>query len=134
MRMLEKISFLHIAENAFFDEKKRLNVIGVFDEMTTRSLPAFLPKFSIVFGLRDFKGKVAKVSIEAPSKKNIFEKEINSVEFPNVKERTNLIVNFNGLVFREEGKHLIKITVDGKLVGENRDDCITIRNEQKYEQ
>lgn len=104
-----KLNFLHICENAFTDEKGRLSVINIFDEIRSKGLPAIHSRFSIVSNisgeLREYKQKIKIIS---PSNKEIVgvEGDIKTTG------KNNFIVNFLNVVFPEIGKYQIQIFVN----------------------
>ena len=124
-----KINFLHICENAFFAEDKKLNIIGIFDSIYAKGFPAIHSRFSIALNVT---GKIydKKIIIEIMSPEGIL---ITSWPLKNVKlgnePKTNLVLNFIGVRFPKPGNYKIILKIDDEIISSDRQDMITVKEE-----
>jgi hypothetical protein len=125
-----KINFLHVCENAFFSDDKKLNIIGIFEIINAPGFPAIHPRFSIVL---NFSGDIAKstpffIILSPDGSKELVKVQINKNTFPNqdLKKNNNLILNFMGFSFQTSGKYRLILKVDDQIISAERDDIITV--------
>lgn len=120
-----KLNFIHVCENAFFSDDKKLNIINIFDTITVPNLPAIYQRFFIVLGIN---GDITKhrlfLEIKSKSNKKIVESEFKG-RVDEGKDKVNLIVNLRGVKFEEDGVYKI-IIKDEK--GEIENYCETFFN------
>lgn len=113
-----KLNFLHICENAFFSDDKKLNIINIFDIINISNLPAIHPRFSLATGLF---GDITKhklfIEIKSPSGIPILESEYKEIK-ENMKNKTNLVINIVGVVFKEIGKYKILLKTEEGIIDE----------------
>jgi len=122
-----KINFLHICENAFFAEDKKLNIIGIFQLINANGFPAFHPQFSIAFNVvGEIYGKGKKIEIISPNGVSIVSSEMENLRLED-KPEANLVVNFVGVVFPEPGAYKVIFKVDDKTISSDRQDFITVK-------
>jgi len=111
-----KINFLHICENAFFSDDKKLNIINIFDIINVSNVPAIHPKFSIALGLS---GDITKhqlfIEILSPNKTKIIRSEYKGIK-EDMKNKTNLVLNFVGIIFKELGEYKILLKIEEEKI------------------
>ncbi|MBI2889019.1 MAG: hypothetical protein HYY10_03810 [Candidatus Liptonbacteria bacterium] len=121
-----KINFLHVCENAFFSEEKKLSVIGIFDLIKTDGLPAFHPRFSIAINVTGvIFDKKKTIEIISPSGNKIVSSEMKLVNLEN-KPNANLVINLIGARFPEKGIYRIIFKINDQVVSFDRNDIITV--------
>ena len=113
---MAKLNFLHICESAFLTkDSNNLNVIGIFDSINTLGFPATHPRFAIVVNITpDTSGSHAINLTIAKDLKNIFEAKMS---YDRAEKRIQIIQNFVGLAFPEEGVYRVKVGLDGVELG-----------------
>ena len=122
-----KINFLHICENAFFSQDKKLNIIGIFDQINVEGLPALHPKFSIAINVSGTVYDKKKVlEIISPSNKAIISPEMESEKLEN-KPKANMVINIVGLQFDEEGNYKIILKINDIIVSPEREDFFAVK-------
>lgn len=110
-----KLVFLHVCDNAFFSKDNKLNVIGIFDNVTTNGPLAMLPKFSIAFGLLgEITGSIS-LEVISPAGKTIINAPIFK-PLDTTKLKTNLVLNLINITFQEFGSYKILIKTNGELI------------------
>jgi hypothetical protein len=126
-----KLRFLHVCENAFFADDKKLNIIGIFEKILASKFPAMHPIFAITLGLTGKEG-VHKIFIEIltpePDNKTLIEFERELV----IKEdggNANYVIRVVGLVFPKKGKYQIKVKTSRGLIDQNQDNYIILGKE-----
>ncbi len=115
-----KLKFVHVSENAFFSQEGKLNVIGVFDRISSVNFPALQPAFSISIGLSGEKGmhKISMALISPTEKKPIVTIG-GDLEIKDDNGGAHFVANLVGLPFPEPGKYVIKVEIDGNFVDES---------------
>jgi len=118
-----KLLYALLCDNAFLSIDKKVNIIGVFENINAPKFPVSHPKFVIVGSVAPSK-KDFKMSI------SIIEKETNSAVLGDIQEREvnlpkigeghnfNFIVEVINANFSKPGEYLVKITIDGEVIGE----------------
>jgi hypothetical protein len=121
-----KLNFLHICENAFFSEDKKLNIIGIFNTINTSAFPATHPKFSIAINISDYKNESGVLLVQSPNKETFIEIPIEKDKLSENKNNANIVLNFIGATFPVEGKYPVILKTD-KTIIEGRDDHILLQ-------
>ncbi len=109
-----KVKIFTLCDNAFFDDKKKLSIIGIFDQITVGNLPALAQKVAlagVVFDAPVGEIKV-KVVLDLPiktktTKKDRVEKELT---LP-VKEKgiASFVINVDALELKTLGRYTFKL-------------------------
>ncbi|MEK7082539.1 MAG: hypothetical protein AAB972_00065 [Patescibacteria group bacterium] len=124
-----KINFLHICENAFFAEDKKLNIIGIFDHINAKGFPAMHSRFSIALSVTGIiHDKKIIIEIMSPDGIPIISLTLKNVKLGN-EPKTNLVLNFIGVKFPQSGNYKIIFKVDDKIISSDRQDMITVKEE-----
>jgi hypothetical protein len=113
-----KLDFLHLSENASFSIDNKLSVIGIFDKMFAPGFPALNPTFAISLGISGEKGVhslVLKI-IHAETKKEIAKVSKNDIEIKEGGGNARIVVTLVNIGFPDQGKYLIQVDVDGKVI------------------
>src|SRR3989344_9098670 len=100
-----KVVLKTIADKAFYDEGKKLNIIVIFENVLASNFPAMHPTMSIIFGIEadpgnyngfiDITDKDGKKILDTSSKPQILNVPISG--------RSNLIVNAVAVTFTHKG-------------------------------
>lgn len=123
---MTKLHFVHICEMAFFAEDKKLNVVGVFNEIMAPGFPAVQPRFTIVTGISADTGAHSEIiEIQSPAGEVITQTKEAEINVNNTSQRGHFIANFLNTSFPAPGKYKIVIKVDGE-VANGEDDFITV--------
>jgi hypothetical protein len=118
-----KLLYALLCDNAFLSIDRKVNIIGVFENINAPKFPVTHPKFVIVGSVvpdkKDFKMSISVVDKEtgSPVLGDIQEREVN---LPKIGEghNFNFIVEVINANFSKPGEYTVKITIDGKVVGE----------------
>lgn len=124
-----KINFLHICENAFFAEDKKLNIIGIFDRIYAKGFPAMHSRFSIALSVtgRIYDKKII-IEMMSPDGVPLFSSTLKNIELRN-ERKTNLVLNFFAVTFLKSGNYKIIFKVDDEIISSDRQDMITVEQE-----
>ena len=114
-----QVNFIHICDNAFLSKDNRLNVIGVFDRLFVAKFPYRHPKFTVVLnvtieeGTYPFEIRLMQEGEESP--KLVMNGEVKAKK----SESFNLISDFAGIAFEQEGEYTVEIwNKDEKLTSQ----------------
>ncbi len=122
-----KINFLHICEYAFFSEDKKLNIIGIFNGISTKGFPAGHPRFSIVI---NFYGDVPEsglsLEILLPNKNLLISIPINKKSDWDGEKNTNLVFNLLNTVFAVEGNYEVRVMLNGEKISPEQNYLISV--------
>lgn len=115
-----KLNFAIICEHAFIDKEERLSIIQTFNIIKSLNFPTSHPRLTIVTNYspenKDINEKQFQlVSIFNPDGTRIAE---ISLEFVGTKTEAQTISYFYNLPLNQEGKYIIKIDLNEKLVKE----------------
>lgn len=126
-KKLELKSF-HICDKAFFSEDKKLNVIGVFDQIFADTFPITHPFMSLATlfeGPSDQSFEI-EYSILGPDKKVILpEKKVN-VELSH-SGKSNFVLNIPMLTFQKAGNYSFQTSYKKELLGSAELNVIEVR-------
>lgn len=112
-----KVILKTIADKAFYDEGKKLNIIGIFENVLATTFPAMHPTMSIIFTIEAEPGNyTAFVDITDKDGKKIL--DTSSKPQPlniGISGRSNLIINAVGITFPHKGVYSANLHI-GDLV------------------
>lgn len=117
-----KLLYLLLADYAFLSIDKKLNIIGVFENINAIRFPVTHPKFVVVGSVAPSKSKF-KMSVVLtdgegkPLMSNTNEKEI-SLPAEATNKNFNFIIEIVNPTFPGPGDYKVQIVVDGKKLGE----------------
>ena len=124
-----KLNYLHICENAFFSEDKKLNIIGIFDAISTSQVPAMHPSFSIAFNFSGYSAdKIFELHITSPSGEVIAKAPVKLNQNVPFGKAANFVINIVGLVFKEKGKNVIRLMCNGNIANTDSQEYFLVIN------
>lgn len=121
-----KVDFCVMADAANTTPGGKLNVLGAFDRIGVKSLPAVHKQMALVLRLRvEYADGGAehevRLALENPDGKKLVDLEgstrVGEVE-PGAFAHKNQVFNLRDLRFEEEGVHRFRVWVDGELAVE----------------
>lgn len=121
-----QVDFCALADAANTTAGGKLNVLGVFDRVGVKSLPAVHKQMAIVLRIRveyaDARDEHdLRLALENPDGKKLVDLEgatrVGEIE-PGTFSHTNQIFNLRDIRFEEEGVHRIRVWLDGELAAE----------------
>lgn len=113
--MADSLKYVHVCENAFFDENQKMSVIQIYEGINAYDLPALHPKMSIVTSIIGDSGdKSIEVSVISPSGKIVA--NLKKEGFLNKDRMLNFVANFIGVMFDETGPHKVIIKVNNAVL------------------
>ena len=112
-----KLNYLLTCDQAFSDEKNKLSIIGVFDRIQSKAVPAIHPRFSIVVNTTGDLNSSHLEKIEIINLQNnlpvaSLEQQINFTS----SNMHNFLGNFINTLFPNFGKYWIKVSIDEKII------------------
>ena len=116
-----KLLYVLLADHAFLSIDKKLNVIGIFENINALRFPVTHPKFVVVGSIepskKEFKMSIVIADGEGrPIMDNVPEQNIS---LPAAADRNfNFIVEIINSTFPKAGDYEVQILVDGKRIGE----------------
>ena len=116
-----KLLYVLLADHAFLSIDKKLNIIGIFENINAARFPVTHPKFVVVSSIepskKEFKMSIVIADGEGrPIMDNVPEQNIS---LPAAIDRNfNFIVEIINSTFPKAGDYEVQILVDGKRIGE----------------
>ncbi len=111
-----KLKNIYICENVIVALNGQLSLINLTSEITAKAFPAVHPKLTIVVSLSGDTGKyteqVELITIKDYKTIATITSQVN-IEGPG---GNNLIASFVNLVFQQDDKCWVKVTVDGRII------------------
>lgn len=119
-----KIHYSHLCEKAFLSQNGNLNLIGVFENITSQNFPMTFPQLSLVTSLEGEVGQ-HQLSIKVMDLEN--QKEISKTINLNLNIEPNqknpqqkpgnlrIIGDINNLNIQEPGKYEVQLYLNGEL-------------------
>jgi len=122
------LKFIHICEMAFFSNDNKLNIIGVFEKISTAGYPFINPRLSIVTGIDAPKGEYTEtIKIFKRGEENnpviVVSGRISIVESP---AGANFVANFFGVLFKEKGDYIVKVFVNEEELKQEKETIIRL--------
>jgi len=118
-----RLIFSHLCDHVTVSREGKLSVIGIFKEVTGKSIPATHPLMILVFeiNLGDTGEHNIKIEFKDPDKDNVKE----PINLPNIKVGSadvnyGQVLNITDTKFRKKGCYKIIIKVDDEKVGEEK--------------
>lgn len=126
--MKYNLNFVHFCDAASVDSLNRLSILGIFNRIFLPSTQNKFPKITIVMNItmddvpkREHKIEIIMadptnklLDIKPPIKLNF---QIPEGDKKSHKPEVNLIIELRNLEFKHLGKHLLKVLLDGKEIG-----------------
>ncbi|MBI3944716.1 MAG: hypothetical protein HY321_02265 [Armatimonadetes bacterium] len=114
------VQFLLLCDYAAADGRGKLTIVGQFQTIHARALPAAHPRLFIVFGWRGMQAHTYRVIISPPDNDSavIFQTEEMQVS----REQAawgNSIIEVLGLRFQQPGTHWVKLICDGWKIADH---------------
>lgn len=112
-----------LADAATIDSSGKLNILGIFDRLTTSSFPTRHPRLSLVLrfsaGLAEVGKHDVEIVLKAPNGKELvrIDGEMNLAPGPRGVGGAVLVphvLNMDGLVFPAAGRYAFDVRVDGE--------------------
>jgi hypothetical protein len=112
-----------LADAATIDGSGKLNILGIFDRLSTASFPTRHPRLSLVLrfqaGLDDVGKHEVGIALKAPDGKQLvrIDGEMNLAPGPRAAGGAVLVphvLNMDGLVFPVSGRYSFDVRVDGE--------------------
>lgn len=127
MKKFEK-NFLVICDSVIKDDSGKLSLIGIYNVVQTKQLPAVHPKFVLVGNIKILDESIDKISVKIElidGTGKIINSDIPSIEvtsitkndFSKVREH-NIIYEIGMVKFDKEGKYAFRVTADLEEIGD----------------
>lgn len=119
-----KQNFLHVCDYVSFSEGK-LNILGVFKNINTNTVPVVHPQMFIVANVKINKSGKYKQSIKMVNEggeTEIFRQDFDlNIEIPKGKKQAEVgtVAQLTGISFANYGKYKVQVIVDEKLIDES---------------
>ncbi len=115
-----KLNFAHLCDMAFLSKDGKLNIIGIFENITVSRFPARHPRMTLVMNLFLTKGAHPfKVRMVKDNDNSTVTQVEGNIEFNGDKGNAGLINEFVDITFHEAGKYSLEIWVDNEPIGDN---------------
>jgi len=108
-----RLNFLHTCDQAMLSNDGKVSIIGLFQNINTRSLPAAHPMFSVVTNIVGEPGKYKQtIAIVPPSN----DSPIASVSGESTIKKSGggniFVANFINTLFKEGGRYFIEVSIE----------------------
>jgi hypothetical protein len=122
-----KLKNVFVCENVILSFNGQMSLINLISDISAKNFPAVHPKLTVVIGITGDSGiydeKIEVVS--AIDNKTIAlvsgKAEINTVK------GNNFIANFLNIVFPQEGKYWIKVSINKEIITNSNDHFIQLK-------
>ena len=114
------IQFLLLCDYAAAMDRGKLTLVGQFQSISVRSLPATHPRFFIVFGWRGMRAHTYRVVISPPENDAaaLFETTDIAITYEHA-AWGNSIIEVTGLSFQRSGTHWVQVICDGWKIADH---------------
>lgn len=110
-----KLNFVIICDNAVIDEKtKNLSLLGIFNTIGAKSLPAVHPKFNIVTKYTGDPGSYTQIIVIKHKESQEEVAKLQS-QFNITISKAQFIGNFLNVPLRREGEYEVEVFVDERI-------------------
>ena len=126
-----KLELIALADNVISDQSNKLSIIGIFDKIFVKEVPASHSVMNLVMtfiGVESSKNDV-KVKIENPSGKTVFEATLEVMIGQNGK--ANFVNKFEGFPIDEIGNFVIFVTHANNIIGKYVLEVLKLTQEDK---
>ena len=112
-----------LADAATIDGSGKLNILGIFDRLSTSSFPTRHPRLSLVLrfsaGMQEIGKHEVAIALKAPDGKQLMriDGEMNLAPGPSGYGGAVLVphvLNMDGLIFPASGRYAFDVSVDGE--------------------
>lgn len=114
------VNFAHLCEAAFLSQSGKLNIIGIFKNMTTQKLPFVYPKVSCAINLNINKESQLKIQVLCKESRELVAKIEGKMTPNDPKNKKVVEVGFIGDIknirFEKAGQYDFEIWVDNDLL------------------
>lgn len=112
---MAKVNFIHICEKAFNGATGNLNIIEIFENISSNSFPAVHPFFSLVAGIEDGEDKRKEISVKMFK---IGETKVLLETTPIIvsSKKSFIIQNFVMTEFNTDGVYEFKVYCNGEYL------------------
>lgn len=114
-----QINFAHICDTAFFSKDEKLNIIGIFKNIATPTIPFFQPKITFVVNITTDEMKGFKAQILKKETGEVLQKiEALPRNFKKIEKTTeiNFINEFVNTKFEEAGEYFLEVWFGNKVI------------------
>lgn len=115
-----KINFIHLCENAFFSEDKKLSVIEIFDTIGVPSVPAMQPNMAIAINVAGTISDEGAIVIESPSNEEVLTFPLTSNTLDSTKSTNNVVIKLKNFPITEQGEYKIFIRIGDTVIGSGK--------------
>jgi len=124
-----KLNFLHVCDYASFGEGGKLNILGIFENITPKSTPYVHPQMFIVSNISFTRSEDIKEIVKIVSDSNVEVAKLEipiSIKIPTGKKIANIgfLGQFNGVKFEKFGKYKIQILINDEFLDEQEIDIL----------
>ncbi|NLC56885.1 MAG: hypothetical protein GX774_08625 [Armatimonadetes bacterium] len=114
------IQFLLLCDYAATMDRGKLTLVGQFQSISVRALPATHPRFYIVFGWRGMRSHTYRVVISPPDNEAAVLFETHDIEVPAEHAAWgNSIIEVGGMTFQQLGTYWVKVICDGWRIADH---------------
>ena len=117
---MTQLTFVHISEDGFFADDKKLNIIGIFDQLWTEGFPAVHPRFAVITGMTGDIGTYEQwIEIFKPTGELLIKSTVSKISLTFNGQVGHCISKFLNIAFPDEGVYRFTVKIDGTQVGES---------------
>lgn len=119
-----KLNYVHVCDYASFSDNGKINILGIFESIMAKKLPAIHPQMFIVsnisIGDNGNHEKVIKILSQDNIEISKLNFQLNNIKIPTGKKYLEFGVmgQMNGVKFDNYGTYKIQVLINGVIIGE----------------
>ncbi|QQS59872.1 hypothetical protein IPN35_03315 [Candidatus Peregrinibacteria bacterium] len=125
------INFVHLCDLAFLSQEGKLNIIGIFENISSAVFPACHPKISLVMNVTLEKGEYPLLVRVVHEKNNEELAKISGKISCQKTGNVGIIHEFQNLSFSKPGQYAVEIWINNEPAGEKGKIVFSVSASQK---
>lgn len=122
-----RVQLITLADYFITAEDKKMSIIGIFDKIFVKELPANHRQMWLVMTLAGEVGQKETVTLRMISPSGVEELKTDMDITISENQKANVTVNFEGFPIKETGTYIISITNQDEIIGSFPFDAILVK-------
>ena len=113
---MAEIEYLHVCEDAFRDDRRRVSVIGIVPEILLPRVPATVPRVTIALQLRQVSATTLPLRLQWLGPSGTVVRVVDVVVDIEQDGSAFLVLPVVDVSFDEEGRHMLRTSSAGRVL------------------